>query len=178
MKTSRSIWIAVVSSLVLAGCGEREFGEGKIRYRMETQQTQLDGEQVTLTKAQVACGAQQDLWDIEQLGEDRSVGRLTQNARNVGFGDDVQVEQPGFHNSYVQVRGSFVLSLIQVNNIRDDGPQNKVVDAKVGVRINHSCFDSPLPVLLGVKRGKFNETAGTLVRFHLDGDWMYDQIIH
>jgi len=178
MKMPRSVWITVLSSLVLAGCGEREFGEGKIRYRIETQQTRLDGEQVMLTRAQVDCGAQAELWDLEQLGEDRAVGRLTQRARDLGFGDDVQVDEPGFRNPYVQVRGNFTLSLIQVNNIKDDGPHDKVVDAKIGVRIDQACFANPLPVLLGVKRGKFNEAAGTLVRFHLDGDWMYDQILH
>jgi hypothetical protein len=164
--------------LVLAGCGEREFGEGKIRYRIETQQTKLDGEQVVLTRGQVECGARAELWEVQQLGEDHAVGRLNQPARDIGFGDDVQVDDPGFRNPYVMLRGNFVLSLIQVNNIRDEGPESKVVDARVGVRIDNACFQNPLPVLLGVKRGKFNETAGTLMRFRMDGDWMYDQIIH
>jgi hypothetical protein len=172
------MWIMLLSSLILAGCGDREFGEGKIRYKIETQATRLDGEQVTLTRGQLDCGSQAELWAVERIGADRSVGRLTKLGRDLGFGDDVQIDEPGFINPYAQVRGSFVLSLIQVNNIRDDGAQNKMVDAKVGVRINHPCFSSPLPALLGVKHGKFNETAGVLMRFRLDDDWMYDQIVH
>jgi hypothetical protein len=175
---SRRVWIPLLSSLILAGCGDREFGEGKIRWRIETQPTQLDGEQVTLTRGQLDCGTQAELWTIEKLGEDRTVGRLTQKARDLGFGDDVRIDEPGLNNPYVQVRGKFTLSLVQVNDIKDDGPQNKVVDAKVAVRIPNPCFANPLPALLGVKHGQFNEAAGVILRFRMDDDWVYDSILH
>jgi hypothetical protein len=178
MTMSRSVWIAVVSSLVLAGCGEREFGEGKVRYQIETQKTQLDGEQVMLTRGQVDCGVQAELWEMEHLGRDQEFAKLNQSARDLGFGDDVQFSEVGASNPYVQIRGSFLLSLIQVNNIRTEGPQNKVVDAKIGVRINHPCFENPLPTLMGVKRGKFTATTDAALRFRLDNDWVYDQIVH
>ncbi len=174
---SRSMWITVVSSLILAGCGEREFGEGKVRYLVETQKTQLDGEQVLLTKAQFDCGVESELWERQELGHDQAVGRLNQSARDLGFGDDVILE-PGSRSAYAQVRGKFLLSLVQVNTIKNDGPQYRVVDAKVGVRIPNPCFENPLPVLLGVKKGKFTDSVGTMLRFRLDDDWVYDQIVH
>lgn len=178
MSMSRSLWIALLSSLVLAGCGDQEFGEGKVRYQVETQKTRLDGEQIMLTRGQVDCGVQAELWEIEHRGQDQDVARLNQSARDLGFDDDVQMSEPGSANPYVQVRGNFLLSLIRVNDIRIEGPQNKVVDAKIGVRINQPCFDNPLPLLLGVKHGKFTETADAMLRFRLDNDWVYDQIVH
>jgi hypothetical protein len=175
---SRSLWIMLLPSLLLVGCGAGEFSEGTVRQRIESQPTRLDGEQVTLTRGQLECGTQAELWTIEHLGADRTVGRLTQQGRDLGFGDDIQIDEPGFNNPYAQLRGPFVMSLIQLNNIKDEGAQSKVVDAKVAVRINNPCFDNPLPLILGVKHGKFNETVGVLMRFRLDDDWNYDQIVH
>ncbi len=175
---SRSVWIAILSSLILAGCGDRELGEGKVRFQLETQQTQLDGEQVLLTKTQFDCGVESELWERQELGRDQAVGHLNQTAKDLGFSDDFQILEPGFRNAYAQVRGKFLLSLIQVDNIKNDGPQYRVVDAKVGVRIPHPCFENPLPVMLGVKKGKFTDSVGTMLRFRLDDDWVYDQIVH
>lgn len=179
---SRTMWITVFSSALamasLTGCGEREFGDGQFRGTIDGQQTRLDGEQVVLTKGQVDCGEREELWTVDSLGPDRQVGHLTQRGRDLGFGDDLQIGENGSLNAYVQVRGTFPLSVLQINAVRDDGPGNKIVDAKIGVKFGNSCFDNPVPVLLGVKKGQFTETAGTLMRFRLDGGWVYDQIVH
>jgi hypothetical protein len=177
MKMSRNVWIAVIPSLILAGCGEREFGDGQV-HQIENQKVQLNGEQIGLTKGQVECGIQSELWTSEDLGEDQTIGRLTQSARDLGFGDDIQIAEPGLKYPHAQLRGKFLLSLIQVNSIKNDGPQNRIVDAKMGVRIDHSCFQSPFPILLGVKKGKFTDGVGSLLRFRLDDGWVYDEILH
>lgn len=176
MKMPRRIWIAVLSSLILAGCGDREFGAGQA-HQVENQKAQLDGEQVLLSKAQFDCGVEAELWEAQETGRDQTVGRLNQSARDLGFGDDVMLE-PGLRSAYAQVRGKFLLSLIQVNSIKNDGPDYRVVDAKVGVRIDQPCFDNPLPVLLGVKKGQFTDSVGTVLRFRQDDGWVFDQIVH
>jgi hypothetical protein len=172
----RNAWIVAIAGLALTGCGDHEFGEGQIRVSVEGQQIQLDGEQVTLTRPQVDCGAQNDLWRIDDLG-DHQIGRLTQKARDLNFGDDVQIDET-HPNPYAQLRGSFHVMLIKVDGIQDDGPDGKLVDAKLGVKIDHPCFEKPLPVLMGVRKGQFTETASAKLRFRMDDNWVYDQIVH
>jgi hypothetical protein len=109
------------------------------------------------------------------MGEERSLGRLTQKGRDLQFGDDVQIVQPA---SWVQLRGSFSLHALQVANIQDSDAYTKVAEAKVGVRIDHKCFQDSLPVLMGIRKGQFSSAANVSLRFKLDNEWQFDQVVH
>jgi hypothetical protein len=142
---------------------------------LESRAVRLDGEQAVLSAAQVECGVQNDLWIISPMGEERSLGRLTQKGRDLQFGDDVQIVQPA---SWVQLRGSFSLHALQVANIQDSDAYTKVAEAKVGVRIDHKCFQDSLPVLMGIRKGQFSSAANVSLRFKLDNEWQFDQVVH
>ena len=176
---NRSTWVGLLPCLILAGCGGSEFSGGKIQYRLETEPIQLDGEQVMMNRGQVDCGVTRELWDLQELGkEDRQVAHLTDAARALGFSDDIQIGEPGFINPYAQIRGKFMVTLLDMGSVKDEGPRFKLVETKLGIKIDHECFANPLPVLMGVRHGKFTQTAYATVRFRLDDNWYYDQIVH
>jgi hypothetical protein len=161
--------------LILGGCSDGEFGEGTVRGLIESAPRQLDNEQVTLTQGQVDCGAHEDLWDVESAGVERWIAKLTQKGRNLHFADDIRIgDQP---LPYTQVRGQFSLQLVTLSAIHDHDAKTKIVDAKVGVKIDHPCFTTPL-MLMGVHRGEF--TSDYPARFQLvnQGDWQLEQILH
>lgn len=166
------ISVLILSCLVLAGCGGNGFDPNGL---LESRPVRLDGEQVVLNLSQVECGAQNDLWTVTPMGDDRSLGRLTQKGRDLQLGDDIQIVSP---SPYVQVRGSFPLKVLQMQNIRDEDPFTKVAEAKVGVRIDHKCFQDSLPVLMGIRHGQFTTATSPVFRFKLDNEWMVDQIVH
>ena len=172
-------WIPVIGFLLLAGCSHGEFNDGTVGLLLESTQHRLDGEQVMLNRSQVDCGAQSDLWEVMSMGEDRAVARLSDRARSLGFSDDIQIGEPGLPSPYAQVRGNFSLITLQVGSTRDDGTQGKLVDAKIGVKIDHSCFNSPLPVLMGVRKGRFTQTQNPILRFRRVGsDWSLEEFVH
>jgi hypothetical protein len=161
-----------LASLALAGCGGSGFDLNGL---LESRPVRLDGEQVAMNLSQVECGVQDDLWTVTPMGDERSLGRLTQKGRDLQFGDDIQIVSP---RPYAQVRGSFSLKVLQVGNIQETDAFTKTAEAKVGVRIDHKCFQDNLPVLMGIRHGEFTASASTLFRFKLENEWQFDQIIH
>ncbi len=132
-----------------------------------------------LDQTQLDCGVREDLWVISPMGDARSIGRLTQKARDLQFGDDVQIADPEIKVPYVQIRGSFPIAVLQMGSVRDQDAFTKLVDAKVGVRIDHSCFQNPLPILMGIRHGKFDPASNPVFRVKLEGDaWLTDQVVH
>jgi len=116
---------------------------------------------------------------VAQLGDGRSVGHLTQKGRNLQFSDDVQIGDPGVGLPYAQIHGSFGVKVLQTATVRDDDPSTKIVEAKVAVKIDHKCFESTWPVLMGVRHGQFTPSANPVFRFKLDGEqWPFDQVVH
>jgi hypothetical protein len=176
---SRYAW-ALGLCLLLTGCSPGFFDFGMVQNMIESSQISLDGEQVMLTEAQIECGVQAELWDVQQLGPGRSIARLNQPGKNLHLGDDVVMGEPGMHTPYVQVRGSFQLHMLDFSNVRDDGEKFKLVDVKIGVDIPHSCFVSPLPQLMAVRRGRFTQDALPTFRFRSDSNnnWVFDRIQH
>ena len=158
--------------LALAGCGGNGFDPGGL---LESRPIRLDGEQIVLNSTQVECGAQNDLWTVTPMGDERSLGRLTQKGRDLQFGDDIQIVAP---SPYAQVRGAFPLKVLQVGTIQDSDAFTKTMEAKVGVRIDHKCFQDSLPVLMGIRHGEFTAATSTVFRFKLENEWQFDQIIH
>ena len=135
----------------------------------------LDGEQVMLTNEQVACGEREDLWTMESHGGDTATGHLTPKAQALGFGDDVRVGEQRL--PFSQLRGQYTLQVLRIESIRDEGAKVKVVDAKVGVVIAHSCFPQPVQ-LMGVKKGRFTQDAAPRFQLALNGNWEYDRLLH
>lgn len=180
MKNSRSLAAAVVGfSIAMSGCGSKEdFDGGRAKGILESTPFSLEGEQVTLTSMQVECGAQEDLWERpNQFSAERSTARLDQKGRDLKFNDDVSIEPNRL--PYVQVRGAVSLQVDDVSNIRDGGENGtKMVDVKVGVKIQHTCFPNPLPIM-GVKKGNFqpDTPVSFLFRLHDDG-WHAEKLVH
>lgn len=166
--------LAVLST----GCTQTDFPPEKAQSLVEMGPIHLDAEQVSLTFDQVECGVREDLWDpAVQLGE-RSVAHLTNNARALHFDDDVVVNEPGFVRPYVQVRGDFMATLGDSPVIHDDGQYAKKVEGKLLIKINHQCFNDPVPVM-GVRKGKFNPDVFPTLAYSLDGKgWHFDKLVH
>jgi len=162
----------VLACLILAGCGGGGFDPNGL---LESHAVQLDGEQVSLSPGQVDCGAQDDLWTVTPMGDDRSIGRLTQKGRNLKFDDDLQITAAG---TIAHIRGSFPLKVLQMGNIKDEDATTKIADAKVGVSIDHKCFQDSLPVLMGIRHGQFTASANPVFRFKMDNDWVFDRLVH
>jgi len=180
MINSRSLAAAAVGILLaLCGCGNKEdFDGGKAKDILESAPINLEGEQVTLTSMQVDCGVQEDLWEpATQFSPERSTARLDTKGRDLKFNDDVVME-PG-RPPYVQVRGAVSLQVDDVSNIRD-GPEGgtKLADVKGGVKIQHTCFSMPLP-LMGVKKGNFQADTPATFQFRLrDDGWHAEKMVH
>ena len=175
LKNGPIILGAFLACLVLAGCGSPGFDLTGV---LESHPVRLDGEQVILYPEQVDCGTHEDLWNITPLGDGRSVGRLTQKGRDLQFSDDVQIGDPAVGIPYAQLHGSFGLRVMQAGPVRDEDDWTKSGDAKVGVKIDHSCFQANPPVLMGIRHGQFDQSASPVFRFKLDGEWTVDKVIH
>lgn len=170
--------LVLTLSLLAAGCSSGGFDFSKVQYLLEVNPLPLDGEQVMMTTDQLDCGVQSDLWDITQLGPNRAVARLNQAARDLHFGDDVIIGEPGMRSPYAQIRGTFQLRVLDLGTVRDEGEKIKLADVKIGVEIPHPCFRDPLPQLMAVRRGRFTQDAMPTFRFRNESDWIYDRVQH
>jgi hypothetical protein len=164
-----------LACLMLVGCGSGGFDSSGL---LESRPVRLDGEQVVLNPEQVECGAREDLWNVAPMGDGRAVARLTAKGRNLQFSDDVQIGDPVVGVPYAQIHGSFQVKVIQPGSVRDEDAFNKVADAKVGVQIDHKCFQGNPLVVMGVRHGRFDQSANPVFRFKLDNEWLVDQVIH
>lgn len=171
---------ALSACLLLAGCANKsDFDGGGARDILQSNPVNLDGEQVTITPAQLDCGVQSDLWEAPaQVSGDRTTARLTSQGRELNFSDDPAIE-PDFHQPYGQIRGAFSLDVSDVSNIRTgETADTKLVDAKAGIKLQHACFPNSLP-LMGVKKGKFREDAPLTFLFRLKDDgWHFEKVVH
>jgi hypothetical protein len=139
----------------------------------------LDSEQATLTPQQLDCGVDKDLWEAPVRVSDRSVARLRQAARDLGFSDDVSVGEPGYLNPYAQVRGDFMVRVTAISDTKDGpGDGYKTVIGGMAVKIPHACFPDDLP-LMGVRKGQFNPGNPITMVFAFDNnDWRLDHLTH
>jgi hypothetical protein len=179
--THRGLLCAVFGvCLASIACGSKDqFDEGVAKTILEANTVNLDGEQVTITPTQLDCGVESELWEAPaQVSQDRTTARLTSKGRDLNFGDDPAIE-PNFHQPHAQIRGAFLLEVYQVSGIRDgetDG--TKLVDAKAGIKLQHSCFPNTLPIM-GVKHGDFREDTPVSFLFRKNDDgWHLEKLIH
>jgi len=174
--------LSAVFGLCLAcvACGSKsQFDEGVAKDILEGNAVQLDGEQVTITRMQLDCGVQSELWEPpSQVSQDRSTAQLTSKGRDLNFGDNPAIE-PNFHEPYAQVRGAFSLEVDEVSGVRDgEADGTKLVDAKASVKLQHACFPNPLPIM-GVKHGDFWEGAPVSFLFRRSDDgWRLEKLVH
>jgi len=135
------IFVIVALSLGSLSCGLGEFNDGRCALAIGRSPVRLDGEQVMMTRQQVDCGGNNDLWETPQLfGEDRATAHLSAGGRALKFDDDVTLFEPGQSKPSVQVRGEFPLQVLEIVNTKDDEPGVKLVEVKLGINIPHSCF--------------------------------------
>jgi hypothetical protein len=174
--------LSAVSGLCLASvaCGNKSEFDGRMaKAILEANAVNLDGEQVTVSPMQLDCGVQSELWDAPaQVSQDRTTARLTSKCRELNFGDDPTIES-NFHQPYAQVRGAFLLQVDEVSGIRDGETKGtKLVDAKAGIKLQHTCFSNPLPIM-GVKHGNFREDTPVSFLFRQGADsWYLDKLVH
>jgi hypothetical protein len=173
---SRTLSLVLGLAVITVSCGNDSDFDAKSY--LEASPVNLEGEQVTLSMKDFECGMKEELWEspapVSQL---RNVARLDPPARALKFSDDVTMEQNS--RPYVQISGTFPLQVIEVTDVgagTDNG--TKLVSAKVGVKIQHSCFQNPLP-LMGVRRGNFEHDtpAKFLLRQTKDG-WKVEKVVH
>jgi hypothetical protein len=159
----------------LAGCGSGDFNYGKVGNLISGSPMHLDAEYVILSMGQVDCGVQNDLWDAP-FDTGRRTARLKDKGRELKFADDVSVSD--MKQPYVQIRGDFNLATIDVQSDRE-GPEkeSKLVDVKIGVPINHSCFPQPL-IMMGVRKGNFTQDYVPQLLFKYNNGWYIDRIVH
>ena len=181
-----SLLTVVCLELASTGCVQKEFQDVKAQNIMSSAPIHLDAEQVSLTGQQLDCGVQADLWEpptqvqsgIPGQGGGISTARLLAAGRALQFDDDVVVSETGFRQPYVQVRGDFMMNLADGPNVHEKGEDERIVDGRLSVIINHSCFSDSLPVL-GVRKGKFTQDAPPVMEFRLDDKgWHFVKLVH
>src|ERR1700685_4276733 len=168
-------------AIVLAGCkANSDFNEEIARDAIEMAPLKLEGEQVTFTDAQVQCGTQAEYWDPPlTISPDHSSAHLTPKGAAFKFADDVIITDPSSRLPFVQVRGDFPLAVSSIAALKDgEDKTTKLVEAKVGVKIDDACFQNPLP-LMGVKHGQFSSDSPVVFHLHLeDAGWRVDRVVH
>jgi hypothetical protein len=172
--------LAVVAVLcgICTGCGN-EFDDTRVRLVTEGSPIQLDSEQVTLSYPQVDCGVDKDLWDAPVQVSERSVAHLKQAGRDLGFNDDVSLNEPGYNQPYAQMRGKFMLRVENILDTRDGPGQGaKTVQLQVRVKVPNECFGGDLPIM-GIRKGQFNPGTNPSLVYQLGSDgWYIDHFVH
>ena len=181
--------LAAISALLAAvlfafstGCGDpNAFDEGVARTVAQAEPFQLESEQVSMNQTQLACGANDELWDapVTGSGSDRTISHLQKKGRDLNFSDDVSSDEAGHQLPYTQVRGKFPLQLDQVISIKDgEDKDTKIVQAKIGVRIAEPCFDTPL-YIMGIRKGQYHDELPATLQFERYGEgWHLTKILH
>lgn len=175
-----ALFIAMIVIALAAGCSAASEGldESQAIQVGSGREIMLESEQVSILPEHVKCGVDNELFDPPEEIATRTVARLTQKGRDLGFSDDVTVKEVGFEMPYAQVRGTFQLEIRKVVNIKDANQGEKKVEAWAGVKINHACFPKTLTIM-GVKRGSQNQTQPAAFLYALDnGNWRLDKILH
>jgi hypothetical protein len=160
----------------LTGCNSSEFSWGKVSGTVQGNPMKLDAEYVMLSQGEFDCGVQNDLWEASASNGSRSTARLLQKGRDLKFSDDVSLGD--MRRPYVQIRGDFSLGAVEVS-ADHEGPEagTKLVEAKVGAIIPHTCFPNPLQIM-GVRKGTFSQDVPPVLLFRLANNWQFDGFVH
>ena len=172
-----SLGLVAATMLLLAGCGEPGFDRGTAGAMLNSKQVALNGEQIILNANQIACGVEDGLWTIADLGGGHRRGRLTYDAKELGFSDDLNLDAGAA--AQAQVNGNFQVRTMNTESLDDVDAQTKLLRAAVGIVIDHPCFDHPLPIM-GVRKGEFRADINPVFRFRqvAENQWDFDRLIH
>ncbi len=175
----RTLWMVLTAlCFVCAGCtGTTD--EDRMHTAIELAPVHLDSDQVTLTMQQVSCGVDRDLWEAPEKGSGRSIARLNKAGRDLGFTDDVSIDDHSYTMPYTQIRGDFLLVYAGMVDVKD-GPERGLKTAQVRIRakIPNDCFMGGLPVM-GIQKGQFKEDAPVAIVFTPgDDEWHLERMTH
>jgi hypothetical protein len=177
--TERVLGIATLAMcLVMAACYNNLFDENTVMQMGSGQSLDIQSEQVSLSPEMLTCAVENGLFEAPNDTGSRTVARLLDKGRALGFSDDVTVYEPSNPLPYTQVRGKFPMEFKQVVSIRDVQTGVKRVEAKAGVRITHNCFTEPL-LLMGVRNGTIAQKNPAAFEFDQYGnDWRMVSVLH
>jgi hypothetical protein len=174
--------LVAVAGLAMActGCGPNDFNYGKVHNIIEGSPMHLDAEYVTFTQDQFRCGIAEELWDPPNqaigLPGQTAISRMEQKGRDLKFSDDVSIGDKRY--PYAQIRGDFNVSVIEIVSDKDGPEENtRLVETRLAVNIQHSCFHDPLP-LMGVKKGQFTQDYLPVLFFRYNNGWQIDHVAH
>jgi len=180
--SSIALRFLILLCVVLAGCGSSD-ADGVLNADSAMQvgngqAVKFDSEQISINMEQVECGVQNELFGEITPSASRKIAPLTDRARQLGFTDDVSIDESGHSKPYTQVRGTFPLEIRQVVNIKDDEKGAKRVEAWAGLRIDHYCFPAALQIM-GIRRGAQTELAPAAFEYvRAEEGWKLAQILH
>ena len=172
------VLLVVWAALLLGACSEGPFDEYAALLQIQAQPVQLDGEQVTLTGDQITCGERDDLWVVLPEGAGRSMARLTDRGRALGFSDNIHMGDPGISFPYGQIRGKFPLRAANPH-MKDVDERTKIVDARIQVVMDGACLKKSPPTLMGLHHGEFTTLDNPTFEFRLHGEeWRLAGLVH
>ncbi len=168
----------MLAALLLGSCAEGPFDEYAALLKIQAQPVELDGEQVTLSGEQITCGERDDLWVVLPEAAGRSVARLTDSGRALGFSDDIHMGDAPINVPYGQVRGKFQLR-VSNPHMKDVDDHTKIVDAKILVAMDTKCLKNSPPALMGLHHGEFTTLDNPTFEFRLHGEeWRLEGLVH
>ena len=171
--------IAVLAGcLALTGCYNVVFDEVYASIAAQKEPLEFQSEQVSIRPEVLSCAVDAGLFENPQDMGSRTVARLTEKGRALGFSDDVSIGEAGYNMPYTQIRGKFTVEFKQVTAIREVKTGVKRVEARAGVKIAQECFADVLP-LMGVRNGAISETNPAAFEFDEYGkDWRIVNVMH
>jgi len=169
---------AVIACISMTACYNNVFDETAVYQHSSGQPLQFQSEQVSIKPEFLNCAVEAGLFENPEDTGSRTVAKLTDKGRALGFSDDVTIGDPGYGLPYTQVRGTFPVEFKEVVKIRDVEKGVKRVEAKAGVKISHECFRDPLP-LMGIRNGSIAENSPAAFEFDQYGDdWRMMNVLH
>jgi len=178
--TCSASWTAgAVLSVLLCGCSRNSFDEGRVVQVAGARPFNLESEEVSLPQGVIDCGVENNLWYPPEDVPGRTVARLTDKARGLNFTDDVSINEAGYSQPHVQMRGKVTLAATQVLSIADGKEQGtKIVQAQIQVMVPHPCFPLPVPIM-GFRRSRPAQGLAPTVEFDYTNDgWRLEKFIH
>ena len=168
---------AVMACLAMTACYNSVFDENTVYQQSSGLPLNFQSEQVSMRSEILNCAVEAGLFENPIDVGSRTVARLTDKGRALGFSDDVSIDDPG-RLPYTQIRGKFPVEFKEVLKIRDVEKGVKRVEARAGVKIEHDCFHDALP-LMGVRNGTIADNIPAAFEFDQYGsDWRMMNVMH
>src|ERR1051326_3501381 len=157
----------LVVSMASVGCASDP--NDNTRSMIEATPVNVEAEQVVLAPGEVDCGVRAELWDAPSAqNQGGAICKLLPAGKALHFDDDVVYSDPAYRSPYVQVRGTFPLGVLEITSTKDGPEKNtKLVELKVGIKVNNPCFPNPLPIM-GVRKSQFTQDFPPLMLFRVD----------